>query len=274
MPSQTYFDLLKNHPSYLAALLFLTLCRLTPIIALAPFFGQKLLPQPAKIGLGICLFFIFLPHMMIITQPTLQWNVEMIGYAFKEITVGFVLGFLITMPFNVAQMAGILIDNQRGSSSMMGSDPVMGNQVSTIGQLYNFIAIIIFFGLNGPLIFIDAILKSYNIIPPDQYLPIDFFTKSSTFFWTYMIGLMAKIFALSIQIAAPSVVAVLMADVFLGIVNRLAPQIQISFLGMGLKAYGSDIALWAAWLFIIEQIGIISINFIKDINDLLDRINI
>lgn len=267
-----YFDILRTTPGYLAALFFLTLCRLLPIIALAPFFGAKLMPVPARVALGICLFAIFLPHLMLITTPALNWTPALIGYAFKEIAIGFLLGFLISMPFNVAQMAGIVIDNQRGSSSMTGSDPIMSNQVSTIGILYNFIAIIIFFSLDGPFLFIDAIVKSYNIIHPDQYPPADFFLHSSNTFWTYMIGLMAKVFALSTQLAAPPLVTILMTDVFLGIVNRLAPQIQISFLGMGLKAFLGDIALWSAWLFVVEQLGIMSLNWIKQINDLLDSL--
>jgi type III secretory pathway component EscT len=35
----------------------------------------------------------------------------------------------------------------------------------------------------------------------------------------------------------PAFLALLMTDTFLGIINRLAPQVQITFLGMGLKSW-------------------------------------
>jgi type III secretion protein T len=264
--------MLLDNPGRLVGLFLLTLCRLVPIISIAPFFGQKLMPQVARMAFAVCLSVIFFPHLLLNTSPDLGWNTALMGYALKEVAVGAVMGFLISMPFNIAQMAGSVIDTQRGSSSMVGSDPIMGTQSSTIGSLYNFLTITMFFTLDGPNLFIDAIYKSYNVIHPDQTFPVSFFKNTSGVYWTYMIGLMAKIFALSVQLAAPSLVAILMADIFLGIVGRLAPQIQISFLGMGLKAYSSDIAMWAAWLFIIEQLGVMSIGFIKNITDILDHI--
>jgi type III secretion protein T len=269
-----YFDLLLTNPGYLVAIFFLVLCRVLPIIATAPFFGAKLMPQPVRVTLAAALTIMFLPHLMQITTPDLSWNPALIGLAIKETMVGFFLGFLVSMPFNIAQMSGIVIDNQRGSSSMVGSDPVLSNQVSTIGMFYNFFTIVVFFSLDGPFLFIDGIYKSYTVLHPDQYPPADFFLHSSNVFWTYMIGLMGKVFAISVQLAAPPLVAILMADVFLGIVNRLAPQIQISFLGMGLKAYTGDLVLWAAWLFIVEQLGSMSIKWVKDMNDLLERLPI
>ena len=47
---------------------------------------------------------------------------------------------------------------------------------------------------------------------------------------------MNQIITIAIQLAAPALVAILMAEMFLGIANRLAPQVQIAFLGMSIKS--------------------------------------
>jgi len=44
-----------------------------------------------------------------------------------------------------------------------------------------------------------------------------------------------------------------MAEMFLGIANRLAVNVQIAFLGMALKSLFGLALLWAGWSFIIQQ---------------------
>lgn len=266
MNSETYTQIFLEHPDYFGSLFFLTLARLLPIIALAPFFGAKLMPMPARVGFAIALFAILFPFLVSKTAP-IPWSTLLIGYALKELLVGFLIGFLITIPFNIAQMAGIVIDNQRGSSSMMGSDITTGSQVSTIGILYNAILIVIFYSLDGPFLFLDAVVKSYRVLPPDQFPPAIFFTDGASSFWVGIIGMMGKIFAISAQLAAPAILAILMTDAFLGIINRLAPQVQISFLGQGLKSFLGDFAVWLAWFFMLDQMGKIGINWIVTLSD-------
>jgi len=57
-----------------------------------------------------------------------------------------------------------------------------------------------------------------------------------------------------------------MAEMFLGIANRLAPQVQIAFLGMSIKSLLGLALLWAAWFFILKQ-------FTKQTYDWLNLIN-
>ena len=65
--------------------------------------------------------------------------------------------------------------------------------------------------------------------------------------------LLTKVTAFSIQFAAPPILAILMAEMFLGIANRLATQVQIAFLGMALKSIFGLALLWAGWSFILQQ---------------------
>jgi type III secretion protein T len=97
------------------------------------------------------------------------------------------------------------------------------------------VLIVLFFMIEGPFIFIDALISSYEILPPDQFFNPHFFLHSSGF-WGYQMKLFGKVMDLSIQLATPALIIILMTDTFLGIANRLAPQVQITFLGMPLKS--------------------------------------
>lgn len=215
---------------------FLNLMRMMPIINQAPFFGSRVLPGPTKIMFAVSLFFIFLPQIFLNMSTELALNSNLVLLALKELLIGFILGFIISVPFLAASAAGALVDFQRGSSSLTQHDPIMQTQSSPIGLFYNYLSLMVFFAIDGPTHFIDAISTSYQIIPIDQFISRDFFANYQGPFWQNFVKLMQVFCNLFIQLASPPLVAVFVADMFLGLVNRLAPQVQISFLGMSLKS--------------------------------------
>jgi type III secretion protein T len=270
---QAYTELFFKNPEYFFSLLFLTVARVLPIVAMAPFFGAKVMPIPARMGFCLCLFAILLPFIITEAAP-IPWNSMLIIYVLKELLIGFIMGFLVMIPFNIIQMTGIVIDNQRGSSSLMGQDATTGTQVSTIGILYNSLLIVIFYSLNGPFIFLDALIKSYKVLPPEVFPSAQFFLDGTSAFWTGIIGIMAKVFAISSQLAAPALLSILMTDAFLGIINRLAPQVQISFLGQGLKAFFGDFAVYLSWFYLLEKMGRMSLDWMVVISDFITQLGV
>jgi type III secretion protein SpaR/YscT/HrcT len=235
------------------SLFFLFMARFLPIIALAPFFGAKILPHPVKVSFAICMFVIFLPRLVSLITTPLNYNIPLIFLFFKEIFIGIAMGFLISMPFTIVSSAGILIDHQRGGASLMVNDPTVQNQSSPLGTLFNYVAIYLFFYIDGPFLFIDAILNSYDLVPPDAYLNRAIFHPSAPFY-DMMMKLFQKVMVISIQLSAPALLSILMTDVFLGIANRLAPQVQITFLGMPLKSLLALVVVCLGWKLFGQEI--------------------
>ncbi len=239
--TNTYLDLYlsgdypNNTPASLLAMLLLTLGRILPIIAQAPFFGARILPHPVKVTFAISLWVIYLPQLLITTKTPLTFNMLLLWLMAKEIFIGLSIGFLASIPFIVVQNVGMIIDHQRGGASLMVNDPTIQNQSSPLGTLFNMMLIYLFFLMDGPFHVIEAIRKSYELIPLDRFLSSQFFTAASPF-WKMMIDIFNQMMVLTIQLAAPGLLIILMTDVFLGIANRLAPQVQITFLGMPLKS--------------------------------------
>lgn len=242
----------KEGPTAFLSLVLLGMGRLFPIIALAPFFGSKVLPHPVKVVLGLALFTIFLPQLTSSVKQPLDFNYMLLVYMMKELFIGFIMGFFISIPFNIVQSAGIIIDHQRGGASMMVNDPTIQNQSSPLGTLFNLIFIYIFYLMNGPFLVIEIIAKSYSILPPDQFFNANFFSLSQPF-WQEVVGLLGKVMILGTQLATPALLIILMTDVFLGIANRLAPQVQITFLGMPLKSLLGLTIVFIGWQILTAQ---------------------
>jgi len=235
------------------SLFFLGMMRIAPVVAMAPFFGAKT-PAPIKVGLLVVLTVIFLPHMALTSTTLIGFNTAFVLLCMKELFIGFILALLVSIPFYMAQSAGITIDFQRGSSSLQVTDPFLQSQASDIGILYNFILIVIFYQIDGPFYFFNALFDTYTIVPADGWLPLQFFSFNHPF-WQMIWGLTNKVMAVGIQLAAPSLLAILMTEMFLGIANRLAPQVQIAFLGMSLKSLIGLAMLCAGWFFILQQMN-------------------
>ncbi len=268
----SYADYLFNLPNIswmgLAVLFFLILLRLAPVVVLAPFLGAKVAPIPVRMGLVLSLSAVFMPILAPHITTPLGFSNAFIGYAIKELIVGLILGFFVSIPFFMVQTSGILIDYLRGASIMQSQDPAMQNQASPIGIMYNYILIVIFFQMSGPFLFFDAVVKSYEVVPPDSYLNPLFFSPKNPF-WKQASDLINQILTIGIQLAAPALLAILMAEIFLGIANRLAPQVQIAFLGMSLKSFLGLMLLWAAWFFILKQFSAQTMNWMDLINKIV-----
>lgn len=253
--TDNYLSLLLSLPQLqpitVLATFFLTLGRILPIISLAPFFGTKNVPGTIRILFGIALVAIFLPANLLHMTKEIPFNYAFIGFLLKEVIIGFILGFLATIPFFIAQMTGNLIDFQRGAASLQISDPTTHSQTSPIGLLLNLLLIALFFSLDGPFLYINGVADSYQIIPVDAIFATSAFSAQVPF-WKQTIGLAGMMMTIATQLSAPALIGILLTDLFLGIANRLAPQVQIVFLGIALKSWVGIALMTAAWALMLQ----------------------
>ncbi len=268
----SFFSKLSDYaPISALSLFFLGLFRIAPVVAMAPFFGSKT-PAPVKMGLLIVLTVIFLPQMAMTSKTMIGFNMEFIFLCVKELFIGFILALFVSIPFYMAESAGVTIDFLRGASSLQVTNPFMQSQTSDIGILYNFVLIVIFYQIDGPFYFFNALFETYTLIPADGWMPIQFFSFGHPF-WQTVWSCTNRVMAVGIQLAAPSLLAILMTEMFLGIANRLAPQVQIAFLGMSLKSLVGLAMLCAAWFFILQQMTKQTMLWINDMDKVVQTLN-
>ncbi len=273
--TDSYLNLMLSLPNVapitVLSLFFLTLARILPIMTLAPFLGAKNLPMTLRMMFGLSLVAIFLPQNLLTIKQNIPFGMPFVGYMLKELLIGTVLGFFAGAPFFIAQMSGSLIDHSRGSSALQVTDPTTQSQTGPIGILYNYVLIAVFFVLGGPFLFFDGLADSYRLIPVDGAFNPNFFNLNVPF-WKQTFHAAESLFDLAIQLAAPALIGLLLTDLFLGIANRLAPQVQIVFLGMSLKSWVGIALLTAAWALIIQVMGKESLAWIKALNQMIDQV--
>ncbi|HSW72699.1 MAG TPA: flagellar biosynthetic protein FliR [Chlamydiales bacterium] len=268
--TDSYLNLLLNFPNLdsntVLGYCLLVLMRIIPILVLAPFLGAKNVPGTIRMMFAIALTAIIIPGVLMNAKNDINFNLLFVGYTLKELFIGFIIGFFVSIPFNIAQSSGSLIDFIRGSQALQVTDPTTQSQTGPLGLVYNYILIVIFFALDGPFLFFNGLVTSFQIVPPDSFFSPLFFSLKLPV-WKLSLSMLNTLMSLAIQLAAPSIVGILMTEMFLGIANRLAPQVQIVFLGIPLKSWVGIAFLLVAWYFILNQLGKESLNWLKIIDN-------
>lgn len=226
------------------------LSRIVPIVYMSFFLGARLLPMPVKVFISLSLFGYMIPSMLMQARD-LTFGTNFLAYLFKELFVGIIMGVMISVPNYIVMLAGMVIDHQRGASSLMISNTITSVQDSPLGMLFNYLLTYFYWYYDVPFTYFEAVAQSYQVLPIDAFLSPHLFSFDSNLF-IQLRSVFAQLFALGIQLAAPSLVIIVMIDMFLGITNRLAPQVMISFLAQGLKAMLGLTVLYLGWYYIMH----------------------
>jgi len=231
------FEVGQNPQSFLV-LFGLTFARFIAFIYVVPFFGGKAVPPLVKVATATSLVIITFPSVMT-ELPTdgssLGFGpVGFIGMIAKEFFVGFTLGFVASLVFEVVQVAGRIADFQRGSTMGELFAPQLEERVSELGQFKLQLAIVVFLTTGAHLFFISSLIKSFQFIPVLKFPHLEPGYSPAVEFLTMMTG---TVLSLGVQLSIPIVITLLLTDLFFGLINRVAPQVNVFFLSMPVKMW-------------------------------------
>ena len=218
-------NLLNYDASQLLAFI-LVLVRVSGIILTAPVFGSSSTPPQIKVVLSFMLALILYPFIPQITVFPDRPDHYILLIA-SEMLIGAVLGIIGRFLFGAVEFAGTIIGFQMGLAMANVLDPQSQEQISLVGRFKSVTATLIFLVMDGHLIFIQAMVRSYSILTPgsaDINQPlIDKLTELS-----------ASVFVIGLQIGAPLIVALFLANAVIGLLARSVPQIQVFIVGFPL----------------------------------------
>jgi flagellar biosynthetic protein FliR len=202
--------------------LFLTV-RLSALMFALPIFSSRAIPAPLKVVCIVTLSVSFYPIVQRQSIPLPFGPVHLGLLILGELLVGLLIGFVAQVLFASIQLGGELLNQQMGLSLASILDPQNGQQSSVISNFQYILAFLLFFTVSAHHWFIQAMAESLHAIPLlGSTLP--------TTVISFLLGLLSKAFVIAAQIAAPTMAALLLASVGMGIVARLVPQMNVFIL--------------------------------------------
>ncbi len=211
--------------AWLTALIW-PLTRVLAVLAAAPVLGQTRIPARVRIGLAIGIVLALMPVLPAppAIAPTSAAGMLVLA---TQIVIGLAIGFVVRLAFSAVEMAGDLIGMQMGLGFAMFYDPGNVQHTPILGQFMVLLATLSFVAINGHLMIIAALADSFRSLPIAVAPP-------GTSFFGALSRHGAIVFVAGLQLALPLIVAMLVANLALGVLTRAAPQLNIFAVGFPL----------------------------------------
>ena len=206
----------------------LILVRIASFISIAPFFGMSNTPGQVKVGFSVfvsVITYAILPKEAIEYAGMLSYSVLVL----KEVVTGLLIGLAASICNNIILVAGHIIDINVGLSMATEYDPITQTESAITGNMYNYFVMLLLIVTNMQHYILRAIIDSYQVIPVNgQNFKWDELLSSMTIF-------LSDIFILAFRIVLPVFACIMILNCILGIMAKVAPQMNMFAIGMQLK---------------------------------------
>lgn len=188
-----------------------------------PVFSSRAVPTRVKIGLA---FFVALAAQVSMPEmPVVDLDSsEALATLVQQILIGATIGFAVRVVFAAIEFAGELIGLQMGLGFAAFFDPASGGQTNAVSRFFGTTTSLLFVVMNGHLILVMAVIQSFQAFPVSPE-PMAFLTSMQAHTWG------AEIFRIGLWIALPLIAMLTFVNLILGIISRVAQQINIFAIG-------------------------------------------
>ncbi len=200
-------------------------CRILALLSAAPVVGDILVPLPVRVLLALVLAFLMLPFSP--GNPDIDpFSILGSVATLEQAVIGGVLGLAMHFSMSVVSVLGYLVSSQIGFSMAQMNDPVNGTASDVVSGLLSLVSIIVFFAIDGHLVLTGVLAASFKAWPVGGgYAPLLLMTIALKAAW---------IFAAAILLALPIVFSTLVVQLGFGLLNRVAPSLNLFSLGFSL----------------------------------------
>lgn len=210
--------------------IFLIAGRFTGMIFTAPIFGSRNYPIPMKIGLVFFTTILVFPFV----DTSIAYDVStFLAFGMllaNELIIGLFIGLILSVFFNFIYFSGDIIDHELGYSIVSVINPLDESQIPITANVFYVFSTLIFLMLNMHHELIAVLIVSFSRIRLGSFLKVD---ESVAM----LVEIIQQSFVIGFQIAAPFVIAILIANIILGLLSKAMPGMNIFELGMPFKIF-------------------------------------
>lgn len=228
--------------AWLTAFLF-PMARILALMATAPVFNNAAQPKRIRLAVGLAITLALVPVLPPMpTIPPGSW----LGLAVlaQQVLIGVLMGFTLRLAFAAIDIAGGVIGMQMSLSFAMSYDPQTAGQTPVLSEFLSLFATLLFLALNGHLLTLSVLTESFRLLPV-SLTPIGAGGFASLMAWS------STIFSAGLLIALPLIATLLIANLGMGVLARVAPQLNIFAVGFPVTLMSGFVVL----MFSIPYIG-------------------
>jgi flagellar biosynthetic protein FliR len=197
--------------------------RVLALFGALPVFAQRGVPMRVRVALAFLIAFCAqssLPAMPLIALD----SADAFATVAQQLLIGISLGFAVRIVFSAVEFAGELIGLQMGLNFAGFFNPMTGGEATATSRFFGISVSWLFIVINGHLLLIAAVVQSFQAFPVGPE-PFAFLRAVQPQVWG------AEVFRLGLWIAMPLVAMLLFVNLVLGIISRVAQQMNVFSIG-------------------------------------------
>jgi flagellar biosynthetic protein FliR len=202
-------------------------------------FGAVSVPLPVRITLSGAIGVLVLGIDPVTPPPQIFALATFLSIA-AEALVGLAIGFVLQIAFAAPLIAGEMIGNSMGIGFASMVDPQTGASSQAIGQFMSVMLTLLFLSLNGHLVLVEMLVKSYQALPPGAAWLAPGQLRDIAFFGGYA-------FSAGFLLALPVGFLLLCLNLIVGMLSRSAPALNLFAVGLPASLAVGVIALAIAF---------------------------
>jgi flagellar biosynthetic protein FliR len=228
--------ILQNAPTFL-----FIFTRTGAIILFAPVFGTPMVPLRVKTGLVLLLSIVLFSVVPPVVLP--DNFIDLTIGLFSEILIGATIGLVTRFVFASFEFAGQVVGFQMGLGMANVYDPINSVQVTVLGRLMSILSLLIFLAIDGHIMVIAALKKSFEVIPPYGF-------QLSGTLMEQVLYMSREVFIVGLKVASPVMGTLLLVNIGLGIGAKAVPQLNMFVIGfaiailVGFMIIGSSVSFY------------------------------
>jgi flagellar biosynthesis protein FliR len=228
---------------------FLVFCRVGGCFLLLPGLSSERIPPQARLFLSLAVSIAVCPLVLTDIAPEIVSSAaSLLAAILTESALGLFLGFMVRIFFLALEFASVAAANFIGYGSAFAHAIETGEQAPALSTLVTLSATVLFFVFDQHLRMISVLIGSYATIPPAHAL--DGANALST-----LVAAFAAAFKMSLHVSAPLLAFSLTVNWFLGLVNKMVPQIPVYFISTPILLFGGLFILYVALGDILMSFG-------------------
>jgi flagellar biosynthetic protein FliR len=207
-----------------------------------PGLGDAMIPVRVKLGAALALSFLVTP-VVAADLPPMAGSMPPLRFFVTEAVAGLILGLALRFSVHALQVAGSIAAQSTSLSQIMGGaspdpQPAMGAILMLSG-----VTLAVMAGLHVHLA--GAFIRSYALLPAGQMpAPGDL--------GAWGVARVAASFGLAMSLAAPFLIASLLYNLALGVINKAMPQLMVAFVGAPAITWGGLVLLLVTTPFVLS----------------------
>lgn len=209
--------------------ILLVLARISGFVFTAPFFGLSYIPRNVKIGFSV---FITILMTYVLPYSTLEYVgvIEFACLIMKEVIVGVLIGYMTNICTYILNFSGHLIDMEIGFAMVNEINPVANVQSTITANLYTYLVMLMLVVTDMHHQILKAFIYAFEVIPIGKM-------KFSGNIYFAMVKFISEYFIIGFRIVLPIFASMLVVNVVLGVLAKVAPQMNMFVIGIQLKVF-------------------------------------